>query len=71
MKKEILNKIISKFHADFFYPKIGLELEFYLTKNNQQIEADPDNVITSYLYGTTIVAFPDNIEDEKFEKCFS
>ncbi len=47
MKKEILNKIISKFHADFFYPKIGLELEFYLTKNNQQI--DDQNLIQDFI----------------------
>lgn len=40
MEKEILEKIISNFHTDFFYPKIGIELEFYLTKNNQQID-DP------------------------------
>ncbi len=37
MKSEILDKIISDFHNNLLYPNIGLELEFYLTKNSNQI----------------------------------
>lgn len=37
LEKESLNKIIHDFNYDSLFPKIGLELEFYLTKNNQQI----------------------------------
>jgi glutamine synthetase len=35
--ENLSNKIISNFHADSLFPKIGIELEFYLTKENQQI----------------------------------
>lgn len=37
MEKEIFSEIISNFTKKSLFPKIGIELEFYLTQNHQQI----------------------------------
>jgi len=66
VKNEIFDKIISDFHADFFYPKIGIELEFYLTKNNQQI-ADP-NLIENFIAELSVEAQKQKIDLWKIEK---
>ena len=39
-------------------------------ENNNTIELDPENVIKSYMYGSTVVAFPDEIVEEKAPKSF-
>lgn len=47
MSKRALTEIINNFNQSSFYPQIGIEIEFYLTQENQQIS--DQNLIQDFI----------------------